>query len=375
MTYGFYAQPAAAAQRPLTPAKVAKAYNLPIDRYTGKGELIGVIELGGRHNESDLDLALQYLGVTMTGKVTAKYVDGAKPVADGVNGATGEVALDVQVIAALAPGADQNVYFGPNTDQGFYDAIKAAADDHCTAISISWGGPESSWDRATALSFDDLIGQARKAGTVTFCASGDQGAKDGTSRNVADFPASASNSIGCGGTTLFVAADGTRAQEEGWSDNARTSASGGGVSGFFAGRHVPDVAGNADPDTGWPVVIDGQLYTFGGTSAVAPLYAALTALLSEAVGAPVGTKVDLMNTFLTNLGAFYDVVSGDPRVGPGRDDETGLGVVDGEKLLSVLTDSIGDPAPVPPVNPPPTTVADQVKAILDKAEADVLGLL
>jgi kumamolisin len=126
------------------------------------------------------------------------------------------------------------------------------------------------------------------------------------------------------------------------------------VSKHFRGRDVPDVAGNADPDTGYQIMVDGEHMVIGGTSAVAPLMLGLHALLFELADKPF----DFMNLVVTNPQACYDVTVGDNggyRAGPGRDQTTGFGVPDGGLLLAALTSGI--PAPVPPA-PAPVGPAD-----------------
>ncbi|WP_375483360.1 S8 family serine peptidase, partial [uncultured Jatrophihabitans sp.] len=333
-----------AATASLTASQVAHAYNYPTG-VTGKGVTVGLVELGGGYRPSDFPHL----------NLTAVAVDGGKNALDGVNGADGEVQLDIEVASSVAPGAAFRVYFAPNTDAGFLAAIKQAAAE-CNVVSISWGGPETSWSAASLDQFDAALAAARAAGVIVLVAAGDSGSDDGTSTPTVDFPASSPNVIACGGTRLTVDANGQRSTETTWDDDDTTSATGGGVSRHFPGRQVPDVAGNADPTTGYQVTIDGQRAVIGGTSAVAPLYAGLVALLSEAIGEPLGKRTDFLNLLATNLGVFFDVTAGDNgayRAGPGRDNVTGWGVVDGGKLLAVLKDQVADPAPVPPTGGTP----------------------
>lgn len=317
---------------------VAKAYGAPVDRFDGTGVTIGVIELGGAYSLADLQAA----GVGSI-DITPVAVDGAAMVSDP-QGADGEVALDVQVIAAVAPKAKQRVYFAANTDRGFSDAVKLATAE-CDLISISWGGPENAWSGAAIRSFSAVCDAARKKGVTVFAAAGDNGSSDGTRANVTDYPASDPHVVGCGGTRLTVSSDGSRTAETVWNDNPTQSATGGGVSKVFPGRSVPDVAGDADPDTGYEIVVAGQRQVIGGTSAVAPLYAAMTALLKQATGK---AAVDFLNVVSTNPTVCYDVVQGNNggyRAGPGRDSVSGFGVVDFGKLLAILTSGTQVPAP------------------------------
>lgn len=346
--------------------QVAAAYNAPLGQYNGTGVTIGVVELGGGYNATDLQaMGLDPASVTVVG------IDGGKSKSDGPNGADGEVMLDVEVIASVAPGALVRVYFAPNTDQGFLDACAQAAAE-CDIVSISWGGPESSWTKTSVTAFAKVFAAARARGVTVFAASGDSGSRDGTRANVADYPASDPSVVGCGGTKLLLNADGSRASEVTWDESDTQSATGGGVSGFFPGRQVPDVAGNADPVTGYQVSIDGQTGVIGGTSAVAPLYAAMTALLLQAHGA----RFDFLNTVTANPTVCFDVTIGDNggyKAGPGRDDVTGLGVVDAGKLLAVLQGSTAPPVTTPPSGPPVTPPAGGDAALLATLRANLVA--
>lgn len=327
--------------RSLTAQAVAKAYNFP--SHTGSGHKVAIVELGGAVNQGDL-AQLGYPAV----KTLA--VDGARPVSDGPSGADGEVMLDVEVVQQVAPGAEIIVIFGPNTDQGFYDTFAKAGEllGPGDAISCSWGGPENNWDTKTMELYHQLFGELRAKGINIFVASGDTGSQDqgGDGKDHVDFPASSPNVIACGGTRLTVNSDGSRADEVTWNNDPTRSATGGGDSVQFPGRAVPDVAGNADPSTGYEVLIDGQRAVIGGTSAVAPLYAALAVKVAGSIGQPF----DFQKTILANPEVCFDVTAGDNgsfRAGPGRDKVTGFGVVDGTKLVGALVaPPVVTPAPV-----------------------------
>lgn len=351
-------RPRAGVDRSFSAREVAKAYNYPV-QFTGKGYTCGIIELGGGFSQADLTAYFKGLNLPVPNVISVNSAGGSNS-PDGPNGADGEVLLDIEVAAAVAPGATFRVYFAPNTDQGFLAAIEQAIADGCTVITISWGGPESSWDAQTMDAFDAVFATARAKGIIVFAAAGDSGSNDGTGTPTVDFPASSPNVIGCGGTKLDVDARGVRSSEVVWDDDDRQSATGGGVSKHFAGRQVPDVAGNASPSTGYEVRVDGGTYVIGGTSAVAPLYAGLVLLLSEAIGGPLGAHIDFLNTVISNPTLCYDVTVGDNgayRAGPGRDETTGFGVVDGGRLLALLTEPPA-PVPDPTPTPDPTPVPD-----------------
>lgn len=195
-------------------------------------------------------------------------------------------------------------------------------------------------------------------GVTVLVACGDNGASDGTSGGTptVDFPAASPYVVACGGTTLTLS--GTSIQSEKvWNDLSQNEgATGGGVSEVFAlpsfqqsvnvpkapngfaGRGVPDVAGDADPVTGYSVIVDGQQEVIGGTSAVAPLWAGLFALINQSLGANVGYVNPLLYS-ANEEASFHDITSGNNggySAGPGWDACTGLGSPNGAALLAAL---------------------------------------
>ena len=352
-------RPAAAAATAFTPLQIARAYNFPTG-VNGRGQTIALIELGGGYTPSDLSTYFANLGVSAP-TVNSVSVDGANNAPTGTpNSADGEVALDIEVAGAIAPGANIVVYFGPNTDQGFLDAITTAIHDTAnkpTIVSISWGGPESTWTAQALQNFDSAFADAATLGITVCVAAGDNGSADGVTDGKAhvDFPASSPHVLACGGTSLQLS--GTRISSETvWNDGAGGGATGGGVSDVFAlpawqqsagvppsvnsgahvGRGVPDVAGDADPQTGYDTLIDGQRGVVGGTSAVAPLWAALAALINQQSGKPIG----FANAQLyAQRSAFNDVTQGNNgaySAGPGWDPCTGLGSPNGTQVATAI---------------------------------------
>jgi kumamolisin len=358
---------AADAPKSLTAVQVARAYAFP--DADGDGQTIAIIELGGGFGKADLDDYFGALGLS-TPDVQAVSVDGARnePGQDP-NGADGEVLLDIEVAGAVAPGAAQRVYFAPNTDAGFLHAIQAAMDATPTpvAISISWGGPEDAWSSEALSEFNAVFAQARAKGILVFAAAGDSGATDGTRKPTADYPASDPWVIACGGTRLELDDNGSWGAESVWDDGA-SSASGGGYSATFPRpawqpasigefRGLPDISANADPETGYIVVIDGERAVVGGTSAVAPLLAGLAARLAQLRGTPVG---DLLPVAYANPVAFTDITEGGNEgyiASDGWDAASGLGSPVGEALLAALgpvtTNPVPPTDPTPPADPPP----------------------
>jgi len=354
-------------------SSVGQLYDFPSG--DGSGQTIGIIELGGGYSQSDLDTYFGNLGLT-TPQVIEVDVDGA------TNNYTGdpsspdvEVELDIEVAGTIAPAAKIVVYFAPNTEQGFIDAITTATFDttnNPTVLSISWGAPEDvGWTASGLSGMDSAFAAAAAAGITVLAASGDDGSRDRVGDGLAhcDFPASDPYVLACGGTKMEVDDQGNLGDEDTWNDSG-AGATGGGVSsqfalpswqssagvppsvndGFSIGRGVPDVAGDASPLTGYDIVADGQGMVIGGTSAVAPLYAGLIALINSNRGFNVGFVSPLLYS-LNGENVFSDIVDGDNYVGrvtgllpaapgyfatPGWDACTGLGRIDGNNLQAVV---------------------------------------
>ena len=354
---------AAAAPASYTPPQIARAYQFPAGT-DGTGQTVAILEFGGGFSTSDLQTYFSGLGLT-TPSVTAASVDGASnaPGSDPT-GADGEVLLDIEVVGAVAPGAAQVVYFAPNTDQGFVDAVTDAAHAATTpiAISISWGQSEDSWTAQSRTALDQAISDALALGITVTAAAGDNGSTDGATdgKNHCDYPASSPYVLGCGGTRLNAdPATGAIAAETVWNDQPSGGATGGGVSDVYpvpswqasagvpapsgpGGRGVPDVAGDADPQSGYQVLVDGKQAVYGGTSAVAPLWAGLVARLAQGTGKKFGLLQPLIYPGAapgTDVPGFNDITTGNNggySAGPGWDACTGLGSPNGTALLNRL---------------------------------------
>jgi kumamolisin len=355
----FRIRPAASAATSFTPTQVAALYGFPAS--TGVGQSVALIELGGGFRPADLSTYFKGLGVGSP-TVTAVSVDHAQNTPTGdANGPDGEVMLDIEVVGAIVPQATIAVYFAPNTDAGFLDAITTAIHDTTnkpSVISISWGGPESTWTSQAMTAMDDAFQAAATMGITVCIASGDNGSSDGVSdgSDHVDFPSSSPFALACGGTSLKATPSAISAEVV-WNDGASGGASGGGVSAFFATptwqaslstvttqgsraslarRGVPDVAGNADPETGYEVRVDGSASVIGGTSAVAPLWAALLTRLNQLSGKPAG----LINPKLYQAAAaMRDITAGnngDFAAAAGWDACTGLGSPNGTALGGVI---------------------------------------
>jgi kumamolisin len=345
-----------------TPPQIATLYDFPTG-VDGSGECIALIELGGGYNPTDLSNYWSQLNLSETPTVSAVSVsNGSNNPTGDANGPDGEVMLDIEVAGSIAPGAKIVVYFAENTDAGFLNAITTAVHDSTnnpSVVSISWGGPESSWTQQAMTSMDEACQSAAAMGVTICVAAGDDGSTDGVTDglNHVDFPASSPNVLACGGTEL-VASGNTITSETVWNELANNEgATGGGISDVFplpswqsaanvppsanpnhnVGRGVPDVAGDADPTTGYVTLVDGNPDVIGGTSAVAPLWAGLIALINQSLGKPVGFVNPLL--YQNANGDFNSITSGNNgaySAGPGWNPCAGLGSPIGTQVAAAL---------------------------------------
>jgi kumamolisin len=367
-----------------TPIQVAAIYSYPAG-LDGSGQTIALIELndvdsqgnptGAGYSTSDLDTYFQGLGITPP-SVTAVGVDGGANVPGKDAGADGEVTLDIEVAGAVAPGAAIAVYFGTNTDDGFIQAITAAIHDDVrkpSIISISWGQAEETSTSQLLEGLDQALQEAAAIGVTVCVAAGDNGSADMIKtewdhKTHVDFPASSPYALACGGTTLDPSSAPNAPVETVWNRGEQGGATGGGVSNFFAkpayqsnanvpsptnaagGRGVPDVSGNADPFSGYSVLVDGASQVIGGTSAVAPLWAGLLARINQNLITTGGKPAGFVNALLyptASKVAFHDVTQGNNDIyhdlngkfpaGPGWDPCTGMGTPDGAQLMALLS--------------------------------------
>ena len=236
-------------------------------------------------------------------KVNYVEVDNGAGTGDG----SGEAALDIEDVAGLAPDATIDVYQAPNgTDADVYDDYAAIMQSDDQVVSTSWGDCEA--DLSSALSNDEhtLFQEAAAQGMTVLAAAGDEGStgcftgdpsKPAPQLSTGD-PASQPDVIGVGGTTI------AGPRQTVWNESAvEGGAGGGGVSGWCMPlyqhqpaipgmltavnaacstgyqREVPDVSADADPYTGYVYYFDGSWGGIGGTSAAAPLWAAISALI------------------------------------------------------------------------------------------------
>jgi kumamolisin len=349
---------------PLTPREVAALYKFP-GPGPGTDETIGLLEFGGGYQIADIQTFFSGQSLP-TPTVTWVGVDGAAN--SPGSGDDIEVALDIDVAGSVALGAQIALYFAPWTEQGWVDVVTTAIHDsvnHPSVLSISWGWPENEtygaldWTPSAIEAVSVTFAEAAALGVTVFAASGDRGSSCGFAGGVARvlYPASDPGVTSCGGTTISNVSGSSFTQDT-W------PGTGGGVSSIFGvppwqagagvpvsangdghrGRGVPDVAGNADPASGYDITFDGVTELVGGTSAVAPLYAGLVAVINGTSAGPVG----FLNHRLYSLNGsiVFDDIDDDVSnasdgapgytSGPGWDACTGLGSINGIALLRTL---------------------------------------
>ncbi len=345
-----------------TPAQLRTAYDantLMNNNGSGSGQTVALFELDG-YKPSDI---ATYLNTYHLG--TPKYSD---VLVDGATNTPGsgaiEVELDMEVMSALAPDAAQKIYIAPNTLSSSNDIYnRIVTDDQAKVVSSSWGLCELFSGSAELITLDNIFAQGAAQGQAFFAASGDSGAYDcqGLSTLEVDSPASDPHVVGVGATSLQTSSDGTYGNESAWSNASKGTGGGGGVSAFFTrpayqkgpnlttlNREVPDVSADADPQTGYSVyctvAIDAPICTengwtvVGGTSAAAPLWAALATDTNEYLihqGKPTlgSASASLYALYTTSqpYNAYHDVTTGNNlhyQATKGYDLATGLGSPD-----------------------------------------------
>jgi subtilase family serine protease len=313
-----------------TPAQIRAAYGITGD---GAGQTIAIVDAYDDPNiVADLKAFDAKYGLSDP-ILSVVYQGGSKPVAD--SGWALEISLDVEWAHAVAPMA--NILLVEAQTNSFNDllaAVDLAVGQGASVVSMSWGSAEFSGE----TSYDSHFAVPG----VTFVASsGDKGA-------VVEWPAISPNVLSVGGTTLTLSG-GTYGSESAW------SGSGGGVSRYELKptyqsqvtqsktmRTNPDVAYNADPNTGFAVYDSygyGGWLTVGGTSAGAPQWAALVAIADQARLQNLGSVDTLTSLYTMPSGNFHDITSGTAgknRAGPGYDLATGLGSPFAGRVISAL---------------------------------------
>ncbi|MFE5580435.1 protease pro-enzyme activation domain-containing protein [Kitasatospora sp. NPDC056531] len=362
--------PSAATATPsgMSPAQYTGAYNLNKTGADGTGTTVALWEFDG-YKSSDLTTYDSQFGLTGPA-VSTVSVDGANY--DSAPGqGQGEVELDSEIVRGAAPKATQLIYEAPNNDQGEIDmANKIVADNKASVISISWGSCEPDTTAASMTAVDNAFKQAAAQGISIFSASGDDGSRDctrstsGSTVKAVDFPASSPHQTGVGGTNLKVTSSNTYSSESAW------STAGGGVSTVFSKpswqtgtgvngtmRTVPDVASNADPQSGFSIYTAGAWQVYGGTSAAAPLWSGYAAQFNQkakAASQPVLGEASprlysVANS--SNYGStFHDVTTGanqDFSAKAGYDQVTGWGSPVADALTTALLGGSSGTTPPP----------------------------
>ena len=361
----------------LAPADIKSIYGLSLS-LTGSGQTVALLELDG-YNPSDIGPYETQFSLSSP-LVTFVGVDGQAnacgPNQDQACNATTfagdggmlEVTLDIDMMLALAPGVAQiRVYTALNTSQNLLDAYaKIASDNTAKSVSTSWGSDEQSAGGAFMTSESAIFSQMAAQGQTVFAAAGDNGAYDGggSSTLLVDDPASQPYVTSVGGTTL----SGTIGSH---SETVWNSGGGGvanlagtywplpsyqsGVAGTYSQqyRNVPDVTLNSDPNAfPYAVYVAGSFYLVGGTSAAAPLWAAVTALINQQRATNGYGSLGFANPAFYQLGTgashasyFNDITSGNNgfySAGTGYDDASGWGSFKANALINMLS------APLPP---------------------------
>jgi len=374
------------------------AYNVgPVG--DGSGQTIGLTLWGAPVAQSDLDTfaVSSSTPAIVAGQPGANGIDWI-PVdgASAYTGALDETAMDVEYAHGVAPNShlkywlaattcDQSGNTCQPTDQGLEDAVNAAANDpEVRVVSNSWGGdPATSTSDPFVSSLHASFQHAAAVGTTFYFSSGDGGANSACDPrspqpgcgNKPSYPADDPYVVSVGGTSLPTNGDGTYGAESAW------SGSGGGCSVLFdrpswqtgvdaattqpggapcTKRAEPDVAADANPNTGASVYFNGGSQQLGGTSLAAPLWAGMSADMNRYLAGhgqqPMGWAAPRLYTLATNSATygrdFHDVTSGsnDYPAGPNWDEATGWG---SPNLTNLATDW-NSVAPAPTVTPPPS---------------------
>jgi kumamolisin len=264
----------------------------------------------------------------------------------GVNGkADEEVALDIQVIAGVAPETRIVVYFTELSEPGLVAGVREAVHgpQRPNVIAITWGEPEVFWPKEARVALDVVLQDAVRLGITVVATAGDDLARERMSdgKVYVNYPASSPYVLGCGGTQIKLDPPGTGiAEEVVWNEQGR-GGTGGGISEIYgvpafqvgttlpgslndgkSGRGVPDVAAAAGQLNGYRIFLAGAEVVMSGTSAVAPLWGAFIALLNEQRGLSLG----LLNERLYQSPHLLKAITS----GDNIDSESGLGYAAGD---------------------------------------------
>lgn len=335
-----------------TPVQMTKLYGFPQDA-NGTGQAIGLIELGGGYRTADIREYFQILGLQPP-QMRSVSVNHGNNRPTTPHSLDGQVMLDIEVAGAAAAGASIAVYFAPNTERGFQDAVSTAIHDQLNKVCvlvINWGNAEENWSAQSIENFHQLAREAALLGITITAACGDSGSSNGLldGKNHVDFPASCPDVLAVGGTNV-MAENGAIERETVWNGGTQGGATGGGFSTIFdrpnwqaavvsqSARGVPDVAANADPESGYSILLDGQQVVMGGTGAAASLWAGLIVLMNQKLNRRVGF-VNPMLYSIDQSSGFREITlgcNGAYNAAYGWNPCAGLGSPLGARLLQAL---------------------------------------
>jgi kumamolisin len=357
----------------------AEYYKFP-KTFKGKGQHIAIISCGGGYDPKDFLIYFRKAGIRNPPKIKFISLDGMGNPGGTSMSADYELYTDCLVAGCAAPEATITVCAVENSIYGFAAGITYLSTlkrNRPHAISYSWGSSETEYSASDIEGVNRKLQYAAQVSQISvFCSTGDFGSTNSSDNKPAklavQFPASSPWITACGGTMFELTSTGKVRKEVAWKaiylyDMLIQNASGGGFSvmnsrpsyqnniiqrknyprKYRSGRGVPDIAAHANvtPDNlcYW-VYIQGQNWMTGGTSAVAPLMAALTVRLNEALGLRIG----FINPYLYEMAgsrAIKPVTEGNNSMpngpdaweaGPSWDPCTGLGVPNGEAMLRWL---------------------------------------
>jgi len=357
-----------------TASELAAIYNFPspgpakvvVGVISFGGGLYGSVDKDGVLTNGDCQTYWASIGIPAANmpKVIVRGIDGATNIPDANDGgSTYENTLDVETIGGVCPSANLTIilYIGPNTLSEFPKIINYALNTPVvisgltykpTILSISWGAPERYFNQSDITKINNYLATANSKGINICAATGDNGSNDGVggiSVN-ADFPAASPYVTAVGGTSLVCAnrVYDSNTRETAWSDG------GGAVSVLnpkpayqsaivAGGRSTPDIALNADPNTGVVYTVNKTNLIFGGTSISAPTFAGFLACVNA-------SKFINPLLYAAKPNCFHDVTSGSNgayRSKAGYDNCTGLGSINGFYTAGaaggVLATNIGVP--------------------------------
>ena len=342
------------------PKDIKTAYNLSGVTTNGSNQIIALFELAS-YQASDITTYTSHFGLPSP-KLKNILVAGGSS-----SGIDAEVTLDIELAIALAPQSEIYVYEGPNSNQGVLGTYnRIATDNLAKQVSTSWGSGEDTVNTQYLQAESAIFKQMAAQGQTIYAAAGDSGAYDDYPNNkslIVDDPASQPYVVGVGGTSLKVnTSTGAYLTESVWNNGLGNGAAGGGVSAVWpipswqtnvstvyskSKRNVPDVALDADPDTGYAIYFDGKWQIFGGTSCAAPLWAAFTACVNQELTAANKPALGFANPKIYAIGTgaayttdFHDITIGNNlfyHASKGYDNASGWGSFNGANLYANLT--------------------------------------